>query len=154
VRLPCSGAHGPSAGAHSSPYEIAATAALAIAGGAAAQTTSAPASRAGSPDDNLPANIRQLTWCGERAAWSPNGKRIAFQGKLDPPVPLISAHVRQLALFACGSVMKLMLAGASVTRPPVTAFGFIAGSASRAVSDSALPLSRAVLLAMSGLVRA
>jgi Tol biopolymer transport system component len=35
----------------------------------------------GSPEENLPPNITQLTGFGERAAWSPDGKRIAFIGK-------------------------------------------------------------------------
>lgn len=35
----------------------------------------------GSPEANLPSNITQLTGFGERAAWSPDGKRIAFMGK-------------------------------------------------------------------------
>jgi hypothetical protein len=41
----------------------------------------AAALRAGNPADNLPANITQLTWFGERASWSPDGKRIAFMAK-------------------------------------------------------------------------
>jgi Tol biopolymer transport system component len=32
----------------------------------------------GAPEDHLPPNITQLTGFGERAAWSPDGKRIAF----------------------------------------------------------------------------
>lgn len=32
-------------------------------------------------EDNLPDNIRQLTWFGERASWSPDGSRIAFMSK-------------------------------------------------------------------------
>lgn len=39
------------------------------------------AKREGSPEKNLPANITQLTGFGERAAWSPDGKRIAFMEK-------------------------------------------------------------------------
>src|SRR5215813_6805853 len=35
----------------------------------------------GSPEQNLPSNITQLTGFGERAAWSPDGKRIAFMEK-------------------------------------------------------------------------
>lgn len=39
------------------------------------------AKKAGSPEENLPPNISQLTGFGERAAWSPDGKRISFIGK-------------------------------------------------------------------------
>lgn len=39
------------------------------------------AKKTGSPEKNLPPNITQLTGFGERAAWSPDGKRIAFMGK-------------------------------------------------------------------------
>ena len=37
--------------------------------------------RTGSPEDNLPRNITRLTYFGERASWSPDGKRIAFMEK-------------------------------------------------------------------------
>lgn len=37
--------------------------------------------RPGSPEENLPPTIRQLTHFGERASWSPDGKRIAFMEK-------------------------------------------------------------------------
>ena len=42
---------------------------------------SAQARRAGAPEDHLPPNITQLTAFGERPAFSPDGKRIAFIGK-------------------------------------------------------------------------
>lgn len=41
----------------------------------------AQANKEGSPEKNLPAHITQLTGFGERAAWSPDGKRIAFMAK-------------------------------------------------------------------------
>jgi hypothetical protein len=34
-----------------------------------------------SPADNLPPHIRQVTWFGERADWSHDGKRILFLSK-------------------------------------------------------------------------
>ncbi len=37
--------------------------------------------KAGNPEENLPPNITHVTDFGERAAWSPDGKRIAFMGK-------------------------------------------------------------------------
>jgi hypothetical protein len=42
---------------------------------------SAQGGKTGSPEENLPPNITHLTDFGERAAWSPDGKRIAFMGK-------------------------------------------------------------------------
>src|SRR6185369_11155807 len=37
--------------------------------------------KSGNPEENLPPNIKQLTHFGERASWSPDGKRIAFMEK-------------------------------------------------------------------------
>jgi Tol biopolymer transport system component len=37
--------------------------------------------RKGSPEENLPANIVRLTHFGERASWSPDGRRVAFMEK-------------------------------------------------------------------------
>jgi Tol biopolymer transport system component len=37
--------------------------------------------RQGNPEENLPPNIVRLTHFGERASWSPDGKRIAFMEK-------------------------------------------------------------------------
>jgi len=39
------------------------------------------AKKSGSPEKNPPPGITQLTGFGERAAWSPDGKRIAFMSK-------------------------------------------------------------------------
>lgn len=35
----------------------------------------------GSPEENLPRNIKRLTYFGERASWSPDGTKIAFMAK-------------------------------------------------------------------------
>jgi Tol biopolymer transport system component len=35
----------------------------------------------GSPEDHLPPNITRMTYFGERASWSPDGRRIAFMEK-------------------------------------------------------------------------
>jgi Tol biopolymer transport system component len=37
--------------------------------------------KSGSPEEHPPSNITQLTAFGERASWSPDGKRIAFMSK-------------------------------------------------------------------------
>ncbi len=41
----------------------------------------AQGTRPGSAEENLPSNITRLTHFGERASWSPDGKRIAFMEK-------------------------------------------------------------------------
>jgi Tol biopolymer transport system component len=41
----------------------------------------AESAKHGNPEDHLPSNITQLTGFGERASWSPDGKRIAFMAK-------------------------------------------------------------------------
>lgn len=41
----------------------------------------AQGTKPGSPEDNLPRNIVRLTHFGERASWSPDGRRIAFMEK-------------------------------------------------------------------------
>lgn len=52
--------------------------AIAAATGAQAQT---PARKGKSPVDDLPPHIRRVTWFGERADWSHDGKRILFLSK-------------------------------------------------------------------------
>ncbi|MEO5824030.1 MAG: hypothetical protein ABIT71_26280 [Vicinamibacteraceae bacterium] len=41
----------------------------------------AQGTKRGNAEDHLPANTRQLTGFGERASWSPDGKKIAFMAK-------------------------------------------------------------------------
>ena len=41
----------------------------------------AQGTKTGNPEEHLPKHIRQLTGLGERASWSPDGKRIAFMAK-------------------------------------------------------------------------
>jgi hypothetical protein len=48
---------------------------------AAMAVTAAQGPRSGAPEDQLPPNITQLTAFGERASWSPDGRRIAFMSK-------------------------------------------------------------------------
>jgi len=53
---------------------------VALAAAVAVGSGQAP-SKPGSPEDNLPPNMTRLTAFGERAAWSPDGTRIAFMSK-------------------------------------------------------------------------
>jgi len=55
---------------------IAALACAAALGLAAPQGT-----KQGSPEDQLPSNITRLSYFGERASWSPDGRRVAFMEK-------------------------------------------------------------------------
>lgn len=48
---------------------------------AASQLQFGYAQKSGNPEENLPPNITRLTGFGERASWSPDGKRIAFVSK-------------------------------------------------------------------------
>ena len=41
----------------------------------------AQGTKSGNPEDLLPPHITRLTWFGERASWSPDGRRIAFMEK-------------------------------------------------------------------------
>ena len=41
----------------------------------------AQGTKTGNPEEHLPPNITQLTGFGERASWSPDGKRIAFMSR-------------------------------------------------------------------------
>src|SRR5215212_6994247 len=55
--------------------------------------------RPGSPEDNLPANITRLTHFGERAAWSPDGRRIAFMEKSFGDAYEVDAATRVIRLL-------------------------------------------------------
>jgi Tol biopolymer transport system component len=48
---------------------------------AAAALPHAQGMKKGNPEEHLPSNVTQLTAFGERASWSPDGKRIAFMAK-------------------------------------------------------------------------
>lgn len=45
------------------------------------QSSLGQAEKSGNPEMNLPSSITRLTGFGERASWSPDGKRIAFMSK-------------------------------------------------------------------------
>jgi hypothetical protein len=52
-----------------------------------------------SPAENLPAHIRQITWFGERADWSHDGKRILFLSKTfgdAMEIEVATGHIRNL----------------------------------------------------------
>ncbi len=48
---------------------------------AAMASTVSQGTKQGSPEDNPPPGITRLTYFGERASWSPDGKRVAFMEK-------------------------------------------------------------------------
>ena len=54
---------------------------VALIGALMPEVVQAQAKRAGNPEEHLPPQITQLTGFGERAVWSPDGKRIAFMSK-------------------------------------------------------------------------
>jgi hypothetical protein len=54
---------------------------LALVAAFAPRSARAQAKRAGTPEEHLPPQITHLTGFGERAVWSPDGKRIAFMSK-------------------------------------------------------------------------
>jgi WD40 repeat protein len=59
----------------------------------------AQGTKTGSPEDNLPANITQLTAFGERASWSPDGKRIAFMSKSFGDAFVVDVATKQIRLL-------------------------------------------------------
>ena len=60
---------------------LAVVAAAALLAAVATALPHAQGTKRGNPEDHLPPHIRQLTGFGERASWSPDGKRIAFMAK-------------------------------------------------------------------------
>jgi Tol biopolymer transport system component len=55
--------------------------------------------RTGSPEEHLPPNITRLTHFGERASWSPDGKRIAFMEKSFGDAFEVDAGTRAIRLL-------------------------------------------------------
>jgi Tol biopolymer transport system component len=47
----------------------------------AAVALAAQGQKTGNPEETPPPGVRRLTWFGERASWSPDGRRIAFMEK-------------------------------------------------------------------------
>ncbi len=52
-----------------------------LAAAAMAALPLAQGTKKGNPEEHLPSHVRQLTGFGERASWSPDGKRVAFMAK-------------------------------------------------------------------------
>src|SRR5262245_5229372 len=64
----------------------------------------------GSPEENLPKTIRRLTHFGERASWSPDGKRIAFMEKSFGDayeVDLATGAIRLLTHYAHPGLLRV-----------------------------------------------
>jgi hypothetical protein len=55
--------------------------------------------KTGNPEDNLPANITRLTAFGERASWSPDGRRIAFMSKSFGDAFVVDVATKQIRLL-------------------------------------------------------
>jgi len=72
--------------------------ALALATQLAAPLAAQPTT-AGSPEAHLPPNVTQLTAFGERAVWSPDGRRIAFMGKSFGDAFEIDLHTRLVRML-------------------------------------------------------
>jgi dipeptidyl aminopeptidase/acylaminoacyl peptidase len=65
----------------------------------AAAVTVQDAKKSGSPEENLPANITQLTAFGERASWSPDGQRIAFMSKSFGDAFVVDVRTKMIRLL-------------------------------------------------------
>jgi Tol biopolymer transport system component len=55
--------------------------------------------KSGSPEEHLPPNITQLTAFGERASWSPDGRRIAFMSKSFGDAFVVDVSTRMIRLL-------------------------------------------------------
>jgi hypothetical protein len=65
----------------------------------AAVIVAAQGAKTGSPEENLPSNITQLTAFGERASWSPDGQRIAFMSKSFGDAFVVDVRTRMIRLL-------------------------------------------------------
>ena len=82
---------------HHLPRRAFVLASLVILPAAVLLAQSAP--KPGNPEDHLPPNISHLTWFGERASWSPDGRRIAFMSKSFGDAFEIDAATRVIRLL-------------------------------------------------------
>ena len=73
-------------------------AAAALAAGAIALPV-AQGTKTGNPEEHLPSHITQLTGFGERASWSPDGKRIAFMAKSFGDAFVVDVATRTIRLL-------------------------------------------------------
>ena len=79
----------------SRPTLVLATAALA----AAVALPGAQGTKKGNPEEHLPPHVTQLTAFGERASWSPDGKRIAFMAKSFGDAFVVDVATKQIRLL-------------------------------------------------------
>jgi Tol biopolymer transport system component len=73
-------------------------AAAALAAGAVALPV-AQGTKTGNPEEHLPPHITRLTGFGERASWSPDGKRIAFMAKSFGDAFVVDVATRTIRLL-------------------------------------------------------
>ncbi|CAN7653742.1 hypothetical protein LJR219_005184 [Phenylobacterium sp. LjRoot219] len=69
---------------------------VALGGGAA---SAPPVAKSGSPEDKPPPNVEQLTYFGERASWSPDGRKIAFMSKSFGDAFVVDVRTKQIRLL-------------------------------------------------------